>query len=168
MQPRPRMPVSASPCACMGALPKHSPSKKKNKKRQLTVKTWGDNETYYPKSRKLSGYSALHGKNRVCSIPSCPQSPHVISPECQCGWKRQDPKHVIIFCPHLASNRRRLYEEAETLRYQEMLSTRKGLRAVERSVMREGLLGRFSPVRKQMDQAEWKVTEDGDIKETIE
>ena len=30
------------------------------------------------------------------------------------GWRRQDPKNVIMFCPYHARNRRKLYETAGT------------------------------------------------------
>ena len=58
--------------------------------------------------------------------------PDVVSPACQCGWRRQNPKHVIIFCPNHARNRRSLYEAAGTSQYRELMSTGKGLRAVAR------------------------------------
>ena len=68
--------------------------------------------------------------------------------------RRQDPKYVIMFCPNHASTRHRLFREVGTQRYQEILSTEKGLRAVARWVMREGLLGQFSLARGQLDRAE--------------
>ena len=97
--------------------------------------------------------------------------PDVLSPACQCGWRRQDPKHVIVFCPNHALTRNRLYEEAGTQQYQEMLSTRKGLRAVARWVMREGLLHQFSLAKEQIDRAggaaeKEDASEDGEIEET--
>ena len=67
----------------------------------------------------------------------------VLSPACQCGWRRQDRKHLVIFCPNHGSNRHRLFRRAETQRYREILSTGKGLRAVAKWIMREGLLGQF-------------------------
>ena len=76
--------------------------------------------------------------------------PGLISPACQCGRRRQDLRHVIIFCPNQAFKRRRLYEKTETQRYQETLSTEKCLRAIARWVMKEGLLGQFWLAREQM------------------
>lgn len=29
--------------------------------------------------------------------------PGVLYPACQCGWRRQDPKHIVMFCPDHAS-----------------------------------------------------------------
>ena len=46
--------------------------------------------------------------------------PDVVSPACQCGWRRQNPKHIItVFCPNHALNRRSLYEAAGTDRYRD-------------------------------------------------
>ena len=69
--------------------------------------------------------------------------PGVLSPACGCGWRRQDPKHIIIFCPNHAATRNRLYEEAGTRHYKEILATKRGLRAVAGWIMREGLLHQF-------------------------
>ena len=82
--------------------------------------------------------------------------PGVISPACRCGWQKEDPKHVIIFCPDRAHHRRRLYEAAGTNRYERMMSTGKGLRAVTRWVMSKSLLGQFSLAKEQNDWVEGK------------
>ena len=86
--------------------------------------------------------------------------PDVVSPACQCGWRRQDPKHIIIFCPNHALNRRSLYEAAGTGRYREIMSTRKGLRALARWVMSEGLLLQFSLAKEQADWVEGRAIND--------
>ena len=86
----------------------------------------------------------------------------MVSPACQCGWRRQDPKQIIIFCPNHARNRRSLYEAARTDRYQEIMSTGKGLRAVARCVMSEGLLAQFSLAKEQIDLLEGRTGNDGD------
>ena len=80
--------------------------------------------------------------------------PGVISPACRCGWRKEDPKHVIMFCPDRAQHRYRLYEAAGTNRYEQLMSTGKGLRAVARWVMSEGLLGQFLLAKEQSDWAE--------------
>ena len=79
--------------------------------------------------------------------------PDVVSPACQCGWRRQDPKHVVIFFPEHTRNRRGLYESAGTDRYDEIMSTGKGLRAVTRWVTSQGLLSQFSLAKEQRDRA---------------
>ena len=78
----------------------------------------------------------------------------MISPACRCGWRKEDPKHVIIFCPDRAHHRRRLYEVAGTNRYEQMMSTGKALRAIARRVMSKGLLGQFSLAKEQSDWVE--------------
>ena len=88
--------------------------------------------------------------------------PDVVSPACQCGWRQQDPKHIIIFCPNHAHNRRSLYEAAGTSRYQELMSTGKGLRAVARWVINEGLLSQFALAKEQIDRAEGRAKEHDD------
>lgn len=52
--------------------------------------------------------------------------PGVLSPACQCGWRRQDPKHIIMFCPDHAATRDRLFEEAGTRQCEVMLAAKKG------------------------------------------
>jgi hypothetical protein len=44
---------------------------------------------------------------------------------CSCGWERQTPKHVVMFCPNLSGR-----ERAGTTDYSTLLNTKKGLRAV--------------------------------------
>ena len=57
---------------------------------------------------KKAGFTASLHARRV---------PDVVSPACQCGWRRQDSKHVINFCPNHARNRRRFYKAAGMNRY---------------------------------------------------
>ena len=101
---------------------------------------------------KKTGFAAFLHPRRV---------PDVVSPACHCGYRRQDRKHVIIFCPNHAYNRRRLYETAGTNRYQEIMSTGNGLRAVARWVTNEGLLSQFSLAKEQSDWVEGKDKGDG-------
>ena len=114
------------------------------------------------RTRKVGFAAFFH----TCRVPD------VLSPACQYGWRRQDPKHVIVFCPNHALTRNRLYKKAGTQQYQEMLSTKKGLRAVARWVMRKGLLHQFLLAKEQIDQAKEGTAEkkdagkDGEIKKT--
>ena len=80
--------------------------------------------------------------------------PGVITPASRCGWRKKNPKHVIIFCPDRAHHRCRLDEAAGTNRYEWMMSTGKGLRAVARRVMSKSLLGQFSLAKEQSDWVE--------------
>ena len=80
--------------------------------------------------------------------------PDVVSPACQFGWRRHDPKHVVIFCPDRARDHQKLYKTAGTDKYQEILSTGKRLRAVAQWVVSECLLSRTSLAREQSDWVE--------------
>lgn len=106
-----------------------------------------------------AGFAAFLHARRVSDM---------ISPACQGGWRRQDPKHVIIFCPNHARNRRSLYEAAGTDRYQGTMSTGKGLRAVARWARSEGLLLQFSLAKVQIDRVEGRVLNDGDNEDEAE
>lgn len=64
-----------------------------------------------------------------------------------------------MFCPNHSHNRRRLFQAAGTDRYQKILSTGKGIRAVARWIMSEGLVLRFSLAKEQIDRAEGRARE---------
>ena len=111
---------------------------------------------------ELFGNPASYIKSRICSILHARRVPDVVSPACQCGWRRQDPKHVIIFYPNHARNRHSLYEAAGTSQYRELMSTGKGLRVVARWVVSEGLLSQFSLAKEQVDYVEGRAREHDD------
>lgn len=67
-----------------------------------------------------------------------------------------------MLCPNHAHNRRRLFEAAGTDRYQDILSTGKGLRAVARWVMNEGLLAQLSLAKEQIDGVEGRTRDNDD------
>lgn len=69
---------------------------------------------------------------------------------------------LLLSCPNHESSRWKSYEAAGTDRYKQILGTEKDLGAVARWVMREGLLGQFSPAKEQKDRVEG---EDGDASE---
>ena len=95
----------------------------------------------------------------------CPQSPDVVAPACRSGCPRQNPKHVLMFCPDHARNRPKLFEAAGTYKYREILSTGNGLRAVARWVMSEGVLTQCSLAKEQTDRVEGRA---GDKLEEVE
>lgn len=83
------------------------------------------------------------GDSQHSSMPAEP--PTWSPPACQCGWRRQDPKHVIIFRPNHAFNRRRLYEAGGNRSIPKNSVDRKVTsRGVPAGIMNEGLLTRFS------------------------
>jgi hypothetical protein len=55
-----------------------------------------------------------------------------LKPDCGCGWPRQTPKHIILFCPTHMIGRAEMLSEAKTTDYTKLLSTEVGLRAVKR------------------------------------
>lgn len=118
--------------------------------------------------RKAEGSPAIQirtGKVGFVVFLHARRVPDVVSPACQCGWRRQDPNHVIMFCPDHARNRWKLYEAAGTDRYLEILSTRKGLRALARLGMNEKLLSQFSLAKEQTDREEGRTNNEGESDE---
>ena len=60
--------------------------------------------------RKAEGSLATQlrtAKVRLAAFLHARGVPNVISPACQCGWRRQVPKYILMFCPNNAHNRRR-------------------------------------------------------------
>ena len=55
--------------------------------------------------------------------------PGIQSASCECGWPKQDIKHILIFCPRLGQYRPILLESAGTSDLRKMLITPKGARA---------------------------------------
>ena len=55
--------------------------------------------------------------------------PGITSPACPCGWHRQTPEHVIMFC-RLMSDRDSMFREAGTESYQALTESPKPLRAL--------------------------------------
>ncbi len=52
-----------------------------------------------------------------------------ITPECECGWVRQTPKHIIVHCPCLGG-REQMWTRAGTLDYDRALRTKQGAEAI--------------------------------------
>lgn len=47
--------------------------------------------------------------------------PGVPSPTCQCGWWKQDVKHILLFCPDYFRGRMQMMQEASTIDVDTML-----------------------------------------------
>jgi len=73
-------------------------------------------------------------------------------PDCDCGWPRQTPKHVILFCPTHMTRRVEMLSEAKTTNNTKLLSTEAGLRAVTKWFLQRDVLTQFSLAR-TMDDA---------------
>ena len=52
-----------------------------------------------------------------------------VTPECECGWVRQTPKHIVVHCPYLRG-REQMWTKAATLDYNVALQTKQGAEAV--------------------------------------
>lgn len=73
--------------------------------------------------------------------------PGYAKPDCDCGWPRQTPKHIILFCPAHAPGRTEMLAEAKTTDFTRLLSTEAGLRAVTRWFLKRDVLTQFSLAR---------------------
>jgi hypothetical protein len=73
--------------------------------------------------------------------------PGYSKPDCDCGWPRQTPKHIILFCPTQMTGRAEMLSEAKTTDYTKLLSTEAGLRAVTRWFLQRDILTQFSLAR---------------------
>jgi hypothetical protein len=77
--------------------------------------------------------------------------PGYLKPDCGCGWPRQTPKHIILFCPTHITGRAEMLSEAKTTDYTKLLSTEAGLRAVTRWFLQRDILTQFSLARTMDD-----------------
>ena len=80
-----------------------------------------------------------------------------VEARCPCGWERQTPKHVVMFCPSL-TGRDSMFVAAGTMDYTTLLNTEKGLRAATSWLLKQGILPQFS-VAKEMaeeDRSMWR------------
>jgi hypothetical protein len=62
---------------------------------------------------------------------------------CECGWSRQDAKHVIMFCPQQKQRREELYQAAGTRDYRKMFVTSRGVKAAATFIQATNLLPQF-------------------------
>src|SRR5947209_2325171 len=63
---------------------------------------------------------------------------------CDCGWRRQTAKHILMFCPTYADTRPRLFEHAGSQNYSEIATTARGARAAAIWMQQTELLPQFS------------------------
>jgi hypothetical protein len=77
--------------------------------------------------------------------------PGYLQPDCECGWPRQTPKHIILFCPTHRTGRAEMLSEAKTTDYTKLLSTEAGLRAVTKWFLQPDVLTQFSLARTMDD-----------------
>ena len=65
--------------------------------------------------------------------------PGIISPACSCGWHKQTPKHVIMFC-RLTNSRRAMFYKAGINSYQALTESPKPLKLLTAWLMKLGIL----------------------------
>jgi len=69
------------------------------------------------------------------------------TPECSCGYRAQTVKHILIFCHKRQQARERLFREAGTSNWKDLVNTRRGLQAAARWMIHEAVLDQFSLAR---------------------
>lgn len=74
------------------------------------------------------------------------------SPACPCGWHRQTPKHILLFCPHFQQGRAQMLQRAGTTDYDSLLSTKKGIKVATDWFLHLGLLKQFSLARELIQE----------------
>ena len=79
--------------------------------------------------------------------------PGVLNSRCHCGWARQDAKHIILFCPEYASQRRQLIQETQTNDFRILMTEAKGIRATARWMIRTGCLDQFRLAKTQLSRS---------------
>ncbi len=76
--------------------------------------------------------------------------PGIRNAECSCGWRKQTVKHILLFCPELAKERRELIEQVGTSDYRQILTQKHGIRAAARWMIKIGRLDQFSLAQEQL------------------
>jgi hypothetical protein len=70
-----------------------------------------------------------------------------VTPECGCGFPKQDVKHVMLHCPNY-TDRASMFLQGGSQDLQTFLTTNKGLQAATQWVLRQGILEQFKIPRK--------------------
>jgi hypothetical protein len=68
--------------------------------------------------------------------------PEVTSTACSCGYEKETPRHVTVFCSRFGDTRERL-RISGSLSFRALLTTVEGVRRVTRWWLRRGILGQF-------------------------
>ncbi len=76
--------------------------------------------------------------------------PGVDSASCECGWRYQDIKHMLILCPNHAEGRKLMFERAGSDDFRQIVLTSKGLKSATEWVIQRGMLGQFTLAREQL------------------
>ena len=76
--------------------------------------------------------------------------PGVTSASCPCGWRKQDVKHVLLFCPFYNERRPRLIRQAGTTDFFKILTIPEAIKAASRWMIDSGALGQYSLAQEQL------------------
>ena len=90
--------------------------------------------------------------------------PNIQNVGCPCGWRKQTVKHMLLFCPRLAKERRELIQQAGTSDYKQLLTQKQGIRTAARWMIRVGYLDQFSLAREQLTQSGLPLEPDEKVK----
>ena len=103
-----------------------------------------------PEGREHNGDAASHGSRGLQRLPIPGRRPEA-RPQCPCGWERQTPKHVVMFCPRL-QGRDGMLARTGTGDYHTLLTMAKGLRAATSWLIRAGVLAQFSTAKEMAEE----------------
>ncbi len=76
--------------------------------------------------------------------------PGVMTACCDCGWRKQDVKHILINCPRFQECRQSLIDAAGTNDLIEMLTKKKGVQPAAKWLIKTGLLDQFTLANEQL------------------
>ena len=105
-----------------------------------------ENTTLLKKAESAQKTQIRTGKIGLANFIYQRRIPAVTSPACPCGWHRQTPEHVIMFC-RLIDNREKMFC-AGTNNYQQLTERSKTLKIFTTWLMKTGLVTQFLLVSK--------------------
>ncbi len=123
-----------------------------------------ENQKRPAENLRCAKWIRLLGKNHSAPPPTLPSknrkkiifflskstSISIRNAECSCGWRKQTVKHILLFCPELAKERRELIEQVGTSDYRQILTQKHGIRAAARWMIKIGRLDQFSLAQEQL------------------
>lgn len=68
---------------------------------------------------------------------------------CPCGWRKQDIKHILMFCQDY-NGRELMLQKAGSIDIRNILTTERGLKAATQWMIQSRVLGQFSLAREQL------------------
>ncbi|KHJ30542.1 hypothetical protein EV44_g4290 [Erysiphe necator] len=69
--------------------------------------------------------------------------PGVEAPSCQCGYRSQNVKHMIMACPRWAKGRGEILRKAENRSFKAMMNNPKDVARITQWILNEGKLEQF-------------------------